>query len=252
MGVDLGAAAEGLGLERFTGPRNSDADFEPRADLFDTPQSYIVHVSLPGAKKEDVGVDWDGENSHLRIAGVVHRPGADEQLLSQLAVDGRKRETGVFEKIIRLGTKRDPASIDIAAITAKMADGILVVKVPKVELEHGKRDVPISAATPSPARDSDPTSNEKVVLLDQDEDMYESAPVPAPAPAAANIATEEKEAEHQQELEVNKARDARSETMDYEQPEQLPSYEAEEAHEDEGWEHAGSEEEGEYVKINVD
>ena len=240
LGVDLSGAAEGLGLDRFTGPKgNNDADFEPRADVFDTPAAYIIHVSLPGAKKEDVGVDWDGENSHLRIAGVVHRPGADEQLLAQLAVDGRKRETGVFEKTIRLGTRRDPASIDITGISAKMTDGVLVVKVPKVEVEHTKRDVPISTATPSPARDAEKQATGTIDLMDNDNDMYDAAPA-------------EKEKEATAETEKEGHHDTRSETMDYERPEQLPQYEVEEAHEDEDWEKAGSEEEGDYVKINVD
>lgn len=251
LGVDLSGAAEGLGIDRFTGSGNSDSDFEPRTDIFDTPTSYVIHVSLPGAKKEDVGVDWDGENSHLRIAGVVHRPGADEQLLSQLVVDGRKRETGVFEKVIRLGTKRQPASINIDGIAAKMADGVLVVKVPKVEMEPKKRDVAISASgSPSPARQSQPTEQEKTHLMEDDDDMYETY---APSAAPTTTAAKEKEAEHRREVEANREQhDARSETMDYEQPEQLPAYQAEEAHSEEDWEKAGSDEEGEYVKINVD
>src|SRR5206468_10355928 len=101
-------------------------------------------------------VDWDGENSVLRIAGVVYRPGADEELLKHLAVDGRKREVGVFEKSIKLGTKRDPAAVDVAGISAKMTDGVLVIKVPKVEVEYQRREVPISSSgSPSPAREAD-------------------------------------------------------------------------------------------------
>jgi len=229
--------------------------------MFDAPEAYIIHLSLPGAKKEDVGVDWDGENSVLRVAGVVHRPGADEQLLSQLVVDGRKRETGVFEKAIRLGTKNEPASIDVAGITAKMTDGVLVVKVPKVEVEHRKRDVPISgSATSSPRR------NENDLLFDADEEMYDAPAQQAPAQVEAKKATydapveqapaqveakkdmEKAMAEHTKEHEAA-ARDDRSETAGYE--EQLPRYE-ESAHDESDWEKAGSEEEGDYVKINVD
>lgn len=244
LGVDLSGAAEGLGLDRFTGPRNNnEADFEPRTDVFDTKESYIVHLSLPGAKKSDIGVDWDGENSVLRVAGVVHRPNADEELLKLLVVDGRKRETGVFEKAIRLGTKRDPASIDVAGIGAKMADGVLVVTVPKVEVEHKMREVPISGSgAPSPAR------NEKESLIDADEvEMYDAAP-----PALVSEVANAKEAEYQAEVEANKHHDDRSETMDYEHAEELPEYEAKETeHEESDWEKDGSEDEGEYVKINV-
>lgn len=247
LGVDLSGAAENLGLNQFSAPRtNQETDFEPRGDIFDTPEAYLIHLSLPGAKKEDVGVDWDGENSVLRVAGVVHRPGADEQLLSQLVVDGRKRETGVFEKAIRLGTKNEPASIDVAGISAKMTDGVLVIKVPKVEVEHKKRDVPISgSSSPSPQR------NEQSLLFDADEEMYDtpSQPAPAQAPTHAEPTKDmEKMMEYTKEKEAA-ARDDRSETAG--QEEQLPQYQ-EPAKDESDWEKDDSEEEGEYVKINVD
>jgi len=243
LGIDLSSAAEGLGLERFNVPRsNADVDFEPRVDVFDTPANYTIHLSLPGAKKEDVGVDWDGDNSVLRIAGVVYRPGADEELLKHLAVDGRKREVGVFEKSIRLGTKRDPAAIDVAGISAKMSDGVLVMKVPKVEVEHQKREVPItSSGSPSPAQAAErDVDMEKAALLDAD-NANDATPVLRATPLSAGA--KEKEEEHQREVEM---RDTRSETMDYEHNEKLPEYEVEAEHD------ASDEEEGEYVKINVD
>jgi HSP20 family protein len=243
LGVDLSGAAEGLGLERFNVPSSgSDVNFEPRADVFDTAAQYVIHLSLPGAKKEDLGVDWDGENSVLRIAGVVHRPGADEELLKHLAVDGRKREVGVFEKSIRLGTKREPAAIDVAGISAKMTDGVLVVNVPKVEVEHQKREVPItSSGSPSPAQAAERNVNmEKEPLLDA-ENTIDETPVLKATPLSASA--KEKEAEHQREVEM---RDTRSETMDYEHEEKLPEHEVEEPEH-----HASDDEEGEYVKINV-
>jgi HSP20 family protein len=242
LGGDLSGAAEGLGLDRFTGPRaNAESDFEPHGDIFDTAEQYIIHLSLPGAKKEDLGVDWDGENSVLRIAGVVHRPGADEEMLSHLVVDQRKREVGVFEKNIRLGTKRDSASIDIAGINAKMTDGVLVVRVPKIEVEHKKREVPISGS--SPARQE----KEKESLLDEaDEQMYDAASAPAPAAAVGGVSEKEQNTEYAHE------QDARSETLDVEHSsEKLPEY-AEATNEMSDWEKDGSEDEGEYVKINVD
>ena len=244
LGVDLSGAAEGLGLEKFNAPRsNNDADFEPRADGFDTAAEYVIHLSLPGAKKEDLGVDWDGENSILRVAGVVHRPGADEELLKHLAVDGRKREVGVFEKSIKLGTKRDPAAIDVAGINAKMSDGVLVVKVPKVEVEHQKREVPItSSGSPSPAQSAEKDVDmEKEAPLDAD-NVNDTTPVLRASPLSASA--KEKEAEHQREVEM---RDTRSETMDYDHDETLPKYDVEEPEDA-----ASDEEEGEYVKINVD
>ncbi|KAL9023236.1 MAG: hypothetical protein Q9196_007323, partial [Gyalolechia fulgens] len=103
-------------------------DFSPPADVFDTDESYIVHVSLPGAKKEDVGVNWDADKSELSVAGVIYRPG-DEELLKTLALD--ERQVGAFERKVRLGSRATPALVDDDGLSAKMEDGVLIVTIPK-------------------------------------------------------------------------------------------------------------------------
>ncbi|KAF4304806.1 Heat shock protein Hsp20 [Botryosphaeria dothidea] len=108
-------------------------DFQPEADVFDTESAYVIHVSLPGAKKEDVGVSWDAEKSELSIAGVIHRPG-DEDFLKTLAMDERK--VGAFERKIRLGSRANPAQVDDDSISAKLEDGILRVDVPKLDKDY--------------------------------------------------------------------------------------------------------------------
>lgn len=111
---------------------NSNKDFTPPADIFDTEDAYIVHISLPGAKKEDVGVNWDADKSELNVAGVIYRPG-DEEFLKTLALDERK--IGVFERKVKLGSKEKPAQVDIDSIGAKMEDGILMVTIPKTDAD---------------------------------------------------------------------------------------------------------------------
>jgi HSP20 family protein len=109
---------------------NDNEDHIPDADVFDTESAFVVHISLPGAKKEDVGVNWNAEKSELSIAGVIYRPG-DEEFLKSLAMSERK--VGPFERKIRLGTRATPAHIDADGIAAKLEDGILRVKVPKLD-----------------------------------------------------------------------------------------------------------------------
>ncbi|KAL8861565.1 MAG: hypothetical protein Q9178_002089 [Gyalolechia marmorata] len=103
-------------------------DFAPPADVFDTEDAYIIHVSLPGAKKEDVGVNWDADKSELSVAGVIYRPG-DEDFLKTLALD--ERQVGVFERKIRLGSRASPAVVEEEGMGAKMEDGVLIVTIPK-------------------------------------------------------------------------------------------------------------------------
>jgi HSP20 family protein len=107
-------------------------DFTPEADVFDTEDSYVIHISLPGAKKEDVGVNWDAEKSEINVAGVIYRPG-DEEFLKSLALNERK--VGAFERMIRLGSRANPAHVDVEGITAKLEDGVLRVTVPKMNGE---------------------------------------------------------------------------------------------------------------------
>lgn len=125
---------------------SSDAqvDFTPRADVFDTPAEYVVQVSLPGAQKPDISVDYDAGESVLRLAGVVYRPGVTEELHNALVVDERRREVGVFERNIKLGTRGEPAqAVDQDQISAKLADGILVVRLPKVHVERLRKRVSV-------------------------------------------------------------------------------------------------------------
>ncbi|KAH0562054.1 hypothetical protein GP486_003249 [Trichoglossum hirsutum] len=105
---------------RAGGSDANNQDHAPPADVFDTEDSYVVHISLPGAKKEDVGINWNADKSELGVAGVIYRPG-DEDFLKTLALD--ERSVGAFEKKIRLGNERHPAKVDEEGITAKLEDG---------------------------------------------------------------------------------------------------------------------------------
>lgn len=130
LGVDPQSAAEG---KESKDSRDSAKDFTPSADVFDTEDAYVIHVAIPGAKKEDVGVNWDADKSELSVAGVVYRPG-DEDFLKTLAMGERK--VGVFERKVRLGSRASPAQVDTESITAKMEDGILMVTIPKLDREY--------------------------------------------------------------------------------------------------------------------
>lgn len=268
LGVDLSGAAEGLGLtaNRFTAGRtNEDVNFEPRTDIFENNAQYIIHCSLPGSRKEDVSVDYDGENSLLKITGISHKPGVDEELMKQLAVEGRKRETGLFEKVIRLGTKRDPANIDVAGITAKMDAGVLIVKVPRVEKTTVGREVPINTDPVAEGKaDYEDDYSEKPVLFDASEQASVAGTEHGDIPRRGEISLVDMDVNEPKEEVPEAKQDAKSEEKATEdqkvdearagtQPEQLPAYSAEDAHsEEEDWEKFSDAScEGEYIKIDV-
>jgi HSP20 family protein len=133
-------SGSGFGSQGQAGTRGAQEqeqgsdDFKPAVDIFDTPTAYIVHLALPGASKEDVGVNWNANDSSLNIAGVVYRPG-DEEFLQTL-VHSERKEVGAFERIVRLGTTSEPVRVIEEEISAKMEDGILRVTVPKVHVDE--------------------------------------------------------------------------------------------------------------------
>ncbi|KAK1769564.1 HSP20-like chaperone [Phialemonium atrogriseum] len=115
------------------GAFDADAEtFVPPVDVFDGAGAWTVHVALPGAKKEDVGVSWDAAKSSLAISGVVYRPG-DEAFLSGLVAGERK--VGLFQRKVKLPPARsaEKEEVDEEGIVARMEDGVLIVVVPKAE-----------------------------------------------------------------------------------------------------------------------
>lgn len=128
---DLGAQRSGETLV----PEDTDAEntFVPPIDVFSTETAYVLHIALPGAKKEDVGVNWDADKGVLNVAGVVYRQG-DEEFLKSLSQSERK--VGVFERSVKLPPgEEEKEEVDGDAISAKLEDGVLIVTVPKVEKE---------------------------------------------------------------------------------------------------------------------
>ncbi|KAE8384093.1 HSP20-like chaperone [Aspergillus alliaceus] len=116
----------------YTFPSTSTGSdkYKPKVDVFDTPETFVIHVPLPGAKKEDIEVNWDPRTVELSINGVLSRPGS-EDLVKTITLDERK--VGAFERKVRLGSRANPPKVDGDAISAKLEDGVLVVDVPKTE-----------------------------------------------------------------------------------------------------------------------
>lgn len=113
--------------------------FMPPVDIYDTEKAYILHLALPGASREDIGVHWHPKKGCLAVSGVVCRPG-DEEFLQSL-ISG-ERKIGMFERSIELppaGSGKE--EIDEVAITAKMVNGILIITVPKVEKDSSWTEI---------------------------------------------------------------------------------------------------------------
>jgi HSP20 family protein len=132
-GLNTGAQRSGEAAVPGENENENENNFVPPIDIFSTETAYVLHIALPGAKKEDVGVNWDSEKGVLNVAGVVYRQG-DEEFLKSLTKSERK--VGVFERTVKLPPgEEEKEEVHGDAITAKLEDGVLVVTVPKVEKE---------------------------------------------------------------------------------------------------------------------
>jgi len=180
VGLDLSDVARDV-MVQLNNNDNEQIDFVPRADVFDLPSEYLVHVSLPGAQKPDISVDYDAEDNVLRLAGVVYRPQISEELQNALVADERRREVGVFQRNVKLGAHEKPARVEVDAITANLDNGVLVVRIPKAqEPEKLRKKVSIETIVDTSNRKGkeketetiiDETLNKNQTLVDLDGDV---------------------------------------------------------------------------------
>jgi HSP20 family protein len=99
--------------------------FVPLLDVTEADDRYLVHVDLPGVKKEDVSVELQG--GLLTISG-VRTP------IESGTAQRQERPYGAFMRSLTL-----PDGIDADAITADYVDGVLALTLPKPESSKPKK-----------------------------------------------------------------------------------------------------------------
>ncbi|KAF4230198.1 hypothetical protein CNMCM6805_000833 [Aspergillus fumigatiaffinis] len=114
---------------------HDSTSFTPPVDIFVTATQTIIHASLPGAQRSDLSVTYDASRSMLRMAGVVHRPGVDEEMYKALLIGERGHHLGVFEREVPISH-----NVAVEGIQARLVDGVLRVALPKVEGEVQQTD----------------------------------------------------------------------------------------------------------------
>ncbi|MFF4620624.1 Hsp20/alpha crystallin family protein [Nonomuraea jabiensis] len=105
------------------GAEGDMAAWRPVAETEETPDAYIVRAELPGLKREDINVEVN--DSELCVSGEISEEGKGQML---------RRRTGrfVYRTIL-------PSDADTEHIGGELADGILVVRVPKTEKGRARR-----------------------------------------------------------------------------------------------------------------
>ena len=92
----------------------------PPVDIEEQDNAYVIEAELPGVEKNDVNIELVA--NELMITGEI-KEREREGILRK-----RTRRIGRFEYRVRL-----PEQVDADNIDAKLKDGVLLVRVPKLE-----------------------------------------------------------------------------------------------------------------------
>ena len=112
------------------GDRLRGDSWQPDVDIFETETALVVRAEIAGVRSQDLNVKVEGQI--LRISGVRPTPDASQvRCLHQMEI-----ASGPFERRLRM-----PIPFDRNGVSAHVADGFLIVTLPKREM--GRRRVPV-------------------------------------------------------------------------------------------------------------
>jgi HSP20 family protein len=98
----------------------------PPVDIEEQDDAYVIEAEVPGVSKDDVNIEL--VSNELMITGEI-KEREREGILRK-----RTRRIGRFEYRVRLPEQVDPDKVE-----AKLADGVLSVRVPKHEQAERRR-----------------------------------------------------------------------------------------------------------------
>jgi HSP20 family protein len=114
LGNLLQRSMEGNGYPRHRGALNL------ALDIFETENELVLTASLPGARREDLEIEY--EDRLLTVRGTVKAPELPEGAKSLLG----ERAYGQVSRTVRI-----PHHLDINESKATFTDGVLEVRLPK-------------------------------------------------------------------------------------------------------------------------
>ncbi len=94
-------------------------EWRPELDVFELPQQYLLRLSVPGVRPDDIDLTVQGR---LMTVSGVRTAGVPETALAHLIESPRGR----FARRVRL-----PPNADVSGIQTRLVDGELLVVVPK-------------------------------------------------------------------------------------------------------------------------
>jgi HSP20 family protein len=99
----------------------SSPGWTPLADVYETPEAFVIHVDLPGLREDDLEVHVDGDQVVLR---------GERRPLEKTRPESfhrMERSYGLFTRSFQL-----TAEVDADRVTAQFRDGLLRLELPKL------------------------------------------------------------------------------------------------------------------------
>ena len=101
--------------------------WRPSADVYEDDEGYTIIVELPGFSRDDLKISVTRQI--LKISGQKI-----EEAREDLEILQRESNPGSFERAFQL-----PDDVDIANVQAKLEDGILNIRLPKLDNRRPKK-----------------------------------------------------------------------------------------------------------------
>jgi HSP20 family protein len=105
----------------------ASGSWAPPVDLCETGKAVLLRIELPGVLSEQIKIGLC--NTKIRIWGEKKRRPARRRIVSYLCSE---RSYGKFSRVVHLRW-----TISIRDATAEMANGILFIRLPKIEERRG-------------------------------------------------------------------------------------------------------------------
>lgn len=106
-------------MEQMWSPAMTASDFAPGGELRETDEAFTLELDLPGVDKKDITIDFSGRR--LSVRGTKTTEKEDSGTLRHTT---RTSGSFTYEAIL-------PVAVDEQAVSASLADGVLLVTMPK-------------------------------------------------------------------------------------------------------------------------
>eukprot|EP00924_Labyrinthula_sp_SR-Ha-C_P015900 snap_masked-scaffold_4-processed-gene-12.27-mRNA-1 protein AED:0.55 eAED:0.55 QI:0/-1/0/1/-1/1/1/0/148 len=108
-----------------------------KMDIQEKPKEYLMHFNVPGVKKENINVHV--EKRVLTVSATYENKAEDDKDEEGVKFHWKERSTGSATRNIEL-----PANINVEKLTAKTADGVLEITIPKEEAKSERKSIAIN------------------------------------------------------------------------------------------------------------